>query len=139
MDVNKRIKIIRKDKKMTQEKFADFLGISFSHLSKIETNKSELQERIKFIICIKCGVNIKWLETGEGEKYSDTIIPTEDQKELLSYSEDELFQKFLALYKKLKEATSKKEQEQIGKFIVHIIDWLEFVGSTETRQKKNFI
>lgn len=69
MTIGKRIKQIRKEFNLTQEKFADRIHTSRSNLGNIETDTFMVQERIIFEICREFDVNRVWLETGEGEMF----------------------------------------------------------------------
>lgn len=68
MEKYERLKYLRKDiLKMTQQQFADMIGISRSNLGNIEVNTIALTERNAKDICEKFHVNEKWLLNGEGE------------------------------------------------------------------------
>ena len=62
-----RIKQIRKEAGMTQEKFAEQLGLKRNTIATYETGKSEPMDNIIISICREFNVNEQWLRTGEGE------------------------------------------------------------------------
>lgn len=73
MIINDRIKMIRKDKNLTQIQFATKLGIKQSSLSNIESGEtSNIDERNIMIICQLFNVNEEWLRTGVGKMYIET-------------------------------------------------------------------
>lgn len=59
---------------MTQAEFAVKIFMSASHLAGIEGASKELNERNIYLMCIRFGVNKKWLIEGKGEMFS-TISP----------------------------------------------------------------
>lgn len=65
-----RVKLIRKELKMTQEQLAQHLSIGKAALSMIETGKCGLSMRNKNILVQDLNVNPEWLETGKGEMFN---------------------------------------------------------------------
>ena len=65
-----KIKLIRKELKMTQEQLAQRLGIGKAALSMIETGKCGLSTRNKNILVQELNVNPDWLDTGRGEMFN---------------------------------------------------------------------
>lgn len=63
-----RIKQIRKDANMTQEKFAKRLGLKRQTIATYETGRSEPMDNIIVSICREFNINENWLRTGNGEK-----------------------------------------------------------------------
>lgn len=68
--MNTRIKMIRKDKKITQQKMADDLLVGKSTIEKYEYGTLNLTDRTIADICRLYGVNETWLRTGEGDMYA---------------------------------------------------------------------
>lgn len=69
MQVNERIKIIRKKLELTQQEFADKLGIARNNIAGYETGKRSPSDAVVSLICTKFNVNEVWLRTGEGEMF----------------------------------------------------------------------
>ncbi len=65
-----RVKLIRKELKMTQEQLAQRLGIGKAALSMIETGKCGLSTRNKNILVQDFNINPEWIDTGEGEMFN---------------------------------------------------------------------
>lgn len=65
--IGERIKKIRKAKNMTQQKFADDLGLKQNTIATYEMNKTIPSERTLSDICEKFGVDPVWLRTGVGD------------------------------------------------------------------------
>lgn len=64
-----RIKLIRKNAGLTQEAFAQQLGIKRNTVATYETTPKIPMESIITSICREFNVNENWLRTGEGEMY----------------------------------------------------------------------
>lgn len=82
--MNDRIKAIRKNAKMTQQAFADALGLTQNFITQVETGAKNVSDRTVRDICREFGVSEKWLRTGEGEPY----LKEEDVTSLLSRLEE---------------------------------------------------
>lgn len=82
--MNDRIKTIRKNAKMTQQAFADALGLTQNFITQVETGAKNVSDRTVRDICREFGVSEKWLRTGEGEPY----LKEEDVTSLLSRLEE---------------------------------------------------
>lgn len=65
--VGEKIKALRMASKLTQEAFAEPLGIKKSHISAIESGKKSASETILILVRLHYRVNPIWWETGEGE------------------------------------------------------------------------
>ncbi|MDO5497203.1 MAG: XRE family transcriptional regulator [Alistipes sp.] len=65
-----RVKLIRKELKMTQEQLAQHFGIGKAALSMIETGKTGLSTRNKNILVQDFNVNPDWLDSGTGRMFN---------------------------------------------------------------------
>ena len=68
--MGERVKLIRKELKLTQEQLAQRLGIGKAALSMIETGKCGLSTRNKNILVQDLNVNPEWLDSGKGEMFN---------------------------------------------------------------------
>ena len=66
-----RIKLLRKDLKLTQNEFGDAIKVSNSNISNIENGSVNLTDRNIYEICSKFNVNKDWLKHGIGDVYID--------------------------------------------------------------------
>lgn len=66
-----RIKAVRKDKKLSQAKFAEVLGISTQNVINWENGRNNPSDSAIKLICKEFNVNPLWLETGEGEMFME--------------------------------------------------------------------
>ena len=67
--IGERIKLIRKEKNYTQQRFADILGLKQNTVATYEMNKTIPSDRTIADICREFGVDRIWLETGVGEPF----------------------------------------------------------------------
>ena len=77
-----RLKKLRKTLDMTQQEFADSIGIKRSTMATYESGRNEPIDAVISLICRQHGVNENWLRTGEGEMFEEL---TEQQK-ILKYT-----------------------------------------------------
>ena len=66
-----RIKLLRKDLKLTQKEFGDAIKVSNSNISNIENGSVNLTDRNIYEICSKFNVNKDRLKHGIGDVYID--------------------------------------------------------------------
>lgn len=71
MTVSDRIKQLRKGLKINQSDFAAMVGMSQSHISKIESGKDFASDKLLRIISAEFGVRYSWLKEGEEPVKSD--------------------------------------------------------------------
>ena len=68
--MKERIKKLRKEKHLTQQEFADKIGISRNNVATYEIGRNNPSEAVISLICRTFNVNETWLRTGEGEMFS---------------------------------------------------------------------
>ena len=68
-----RLKQLRKALNLTQQEFADRIGISRGNIGAYEVGKNALSDAVVSLICKEFSVNEEWLRTGEG----DMFLPVE--------------------------------------------------------------
>jgi transcriptional regulator with XRE-family HTH domain len=76
--IGERVKKIRKELGLSQQKFGEKLKVSKSHISNIELGGDCPSDRLIRLLCIEYGINEEWLKYGTGEKNVYTVA---DQKE----------------------------------------------------------
>lgn len=72
MTANDRIKLLRKELKVSQTRFGEMLGVSKSVIVNLELNRVELKDMMINLICKTFNVNPLWLTEGQGEMFFDT-------------------------------------------------------------------
>ena len=68
--MNERIKELRKSLGITQQEFADKLGLKRNTIATYEIGKAVPSDRVVSDLCNKYNVNEKWLRSGEGEMFA---------------------------------------------------------------------
>ena len=95
-----RFKSARKSKGLTLKQVGDILGISESAVSNIERGRNKPSGSTLVLFCEKLGINQRWLETGEGEMFSESRSVTLD-KIAKRYNGSETFRAMLDVYARL--------------------------------------
>ena len=72
--MNERIKDLRKFLKLTQQNFADRLGVKRNTVAQWEIGVNNLSDQVVRAICREFNVSEAWLRTGEGEMF----VPKEE-------------------------------------------------------------
>lgn len=67
--MNERMKKLRKALGLTQQEFADKIGIVRGNIATYETGKSKPGDAVVSLICREFNVNEEWLRTGNGEMF----------------------------------------------------------------------
>lgn len=66
---NERLKKLRKMLDLTQQEFADKIGIKRNTMAQYEIGRNEPIDAVIISICREFNVNEKWLRTGEGDMF----------------------------------------------------------------------
>ena len=69
--MNERIKELRKALGLTQQKFAERIGVKQNTVAQYEIGRNEPTDTVLNLICREFAVNEEWLRTGEGEMFAD--------------------------------------------------------------------
>lgn len=110
-----RLKKLRKTLDMTQQEFADKIGIARGNIGAYEVGKNALSDAVISLICKtdfppKGKVNEKWLRTGEGGDDNMFIEAPRDEQiskfvgELLKEEEDSFKKRFISMLAALDES-----------------------------------
>ncbi|MEQ2363919.1 helix-turn-helix transcriptional regulator [Coprococcus sp. CLA-AA-H190] len=119
--MNERLKKLRKTLDLTQQEFADRLGISRGNIGSYEVGKSALSDAVISLICREFNVNEDWLRTGEGEMF---IQMTRDEEiaafvaKALRTEEDSFKKRFIAMLSALDES----DWESLEKIALLLVD-----------------
>lgn len=132
--MSERIKRIRKMLDLTQQEFADRIGIKRNTIANYESGRNEPVDSVISLICREYGVNEIWLRTGEGEMF--TPNPTTELDALkerygLSQAECSLIDVFINM--------NEKDRKTVLDFVVHAADSIRendlFFGVPETPEE----
>lgn len=72
MELSERIKIVRKNLKMTQSAFGEVIGISRDTVANIENGRIDIKDVFIKSICREFNVDYGWLTTEVGEMFVDS-------------------------------------------------------------------
>lgn len=117
MNTSERIKLIRQNTGLSQQKFANRLGMSRDVIKNIELNLVEPKEYVIKAICREFKINYLWLIKGEGDQY--TLTPEDIFEEIRK--EFDLSNKDIELLRLYCELT-KQERSELINYIVAIIN-----------------
>lgn len=70
--MNERLKLLRKTLKLSQDAFAERIGMKGSSISLLESGGRNITEQVIKSICREFNVDYIWLITGDGEMFVDT-------------------------------------------------------------------
>lgn len=75
--LNERIKELRRTLNLTQQEFADRIGVKRNTVATYEGGRNTPIDSVVSLICREFNVNEEWLRTGQGEMFK--AIPEEDE------------------------------------------------------------
>lgn len=104
--VNERIKKLRKALNLTQQEFADRIGIKRGAIANYEIGRNEPADSVCSLICREFGVNEEWLRTGNGEMFvpePSDVLDALAREYNLSTSTYVMLEKFIKLSPDLQE------------------------------------
>lgn len=119
--MNERLKKLRKTLDMTQQEFADRIGIKRNSLANYETGRNTPIDAIIVSICREFNVNEEWLREGKGEMF---IQMTRDEEiaafvaKALRTEEDSFKKRFIAMLSALDES----DWESLEKIALLLVD-----------------
>lgn len=102
--MNERIKELREALNLTQQEFAEKIGITRSAISNIEKGNRNASEQVILLVCKEFNANEDWLRDGTGEMF---ITMDEDEKlaafaaSILKEKEDSFKRRFIAAFSDL--------------------------------------
>lgn len=109
--MNTRIQQIRKTAKMTQDEFADKIGLSKNFVWMIEKGERTPSERTIKDICREFKVNYDWLVNGTGDMFQDDDGDAQAIVDSVMTGDNEFAKKILVKFAKLSEEHWKQLEE----------------------------
>ena len=104
--MNERIKALRKALGLTQQKFADKIGVRQNTVAQYEMGRNSPIDSVTALICREFGVSEAWLRTGDGEMF----LPVDADEELaqvlteIKQSDDSIVKSIIKSYWALDDA-----------------------------------
>lgn len=121
--LNKRIKELRKALGLTQQEFADKIGVKRNSMANYETGRNTPIDAIVVSICRIFNVNEEWLRTGQGEMFkqlSQAELAARTVGEALSSDNKFIQSVFIALGK-----LTPAEWQLVEKFVTSVEEELK--------------
>lgn len=120
MEINERIRELRKALNMSQTDFAKQLGTTRDVIGNIEYDRlkrPDQKESLYKLICKEFNVNEKWLRSGEGEMFAEVPVEDEYFKAVtqISKSNDKLAMQAIIEYWKLDDVSKETLRNYIYK------------------------
>ena len=107
MTLGERIKKLRKELDLTQQKFAEQIGTTQNGIASYEIGRREPSAAVVNNICKTFNVNEQWLRTGDGEMLIKESRDDEIAKfvgKLMAGEEDNFKRRFVAMLARLNES-----------------------------------
>ena len=121
MDIGERIKKLRQKIRITQQSFADSLGLKQNTIATYEMGRLQPSDRTIADICREFNVNEEWLRTGEGEMFVEMSRDEEIAAfvgDILSEESDDFKHRLIIALSRL-DATGWKVLEQFANDLVN--------------------
>lgn len=109
-----RIKKIRKKESLTQQKFADRLGLKRQTIATYETGRSEPMDNIIVSICREFNINEDWIRYGKGPMYKEIEDKLSTYLGEIAIGNDDFIKEIIEIYMEL-DQTSKDALKKICK------------------------
>lgn len=111
--MNERIKRVRKEFGLSQQVFADKIGIGNTSVSKIELGENNPSEQTLRAICREYHVSYIWLTTGDGEMFEESNLALYDKIDEIMQGEDEFHKQLIKSIIDLDDETIQKIKKVI--------------------------
>lgn len=120
--MNERLKILRKYLHLTQQEFADKIGISRGNIAAYEVSKNAPSNAVLSLISKTFDVNENWLRTGEGEMFLEIGRDEEITAWAAKITRGDYSNKFVPEFAHLLTQLNEKDWERIEWFMKGLID-----------------
>ena len=124
--MNERIKRLRKALGLTQQEFANRIGISRNNIATYETRNSGPGNSVIALICREFNVSEEWLRTGNGDMFVPTPETTIDQL-VKEFHLDELDREIITAYLNFPEA----ERKVVKNYILNLAQRIQKASEPE--------
>lgn len=131
--MKERIKKLRKKLGLTQQQFADKLGISRGNIATYETRDGSPGNSVINLICREFNVSENWLRTGEGEMFiqqSRTDEISTFMNRLMQSEPDDIRRRFVSAISRL----STDELKVLERTALHLAEELKDLSGSEQEE-----
>ena len=129
--MKQRIKLLRKELGLTQQEFADKLGIKRTTIGNYELGRNEPVDSVISLICDRCHVNETWLRTGNGDMFEQ--VSRDD--ELLRLIDESMTEESGEFKRRLALAIMKLNSDQIKACREWILDNFDIIGADSRKNE----
>lgn len=119
--MNERIKIVRKNNKLSQAEFGNRIGITKSSVSLLESGKNQPSEQTINLICKEFEINYLWLTQGIGSMEEQADHSAIDRIDAIMTGSNETAKSILKAFSKL----GKDEWTLLAKIIKDISEEIQ--------------
>ena len=105
--MKERIIKLRKDNNLSQEKFAERIGLSRNFINQVETGKKNFSDRTVSDICREFSVNEAWLRNGLEPMYKEKDGEFSELVSELEDIDDDFIKNLITIYMELDEDSKK--------------------------------
>lgn len=120
--MNERIKILRKHFHLTQQEFADKIGISRGNIAAYEVAKNAPSNAVITLICKVFNANENWIRTGHGEMLVETGRDEEITAWASKITQGDYANKFVPEFAHLLTQLTEKDWERIEWFMKELVE-----------------
>ncbi len=120
MTLGERIKKVRKALDLTQQEFANRLGMKRNSIAQVETGRNTSEQTI-ISICREFGVSEEWLRTETGKMFIPSMEESIDEL-IAQYGLDDLDRQIILEFIKLKPEEREAVKQYVRKLAQHLFD-----------------
>lgn len=78
MEINDRLKLVRKELKLTQSEFGYNIGLAQGYIANLESSRREVSNKIIKLVCATFNVREEWLINGTGNIFQNETTHLDD-------------------------------------------------------------
>ncbi|MFR3250566.1 MAG: helix-turn-helix transcriptional regulator [Eisenbergiella sp.] len=137
--MNNRIKKLRKELDLTQQKFGERIGVKGNTIAQYESGRNEPIDAVIALICREFGVNEEWLRNGAGEMFAPdpgNELDALASKYSLSAADQILIEKYVSLKPSARETIMNFITEVVAALDVHDNTYSDIPDSPEELESK---
>lgn len=108
MEINERVKMIRKSLGLTQSEFGEKIDVAQGYLTNIENGKRDVTEKILKLICSIYNVSEDWFRNGTGSMFIQNEWDVFAQSKGLDKDETLFLKAYMSIDKNIRQAAIKQ-------------------------------